>query len=80
MPQKSQLLLAAIPLTINERKRLSRISKRVGKTEIELAKEGILLRLDDMENMIAAEQRVARVGVRIPLEELERELNNDFLA
>ena len=66
--------MLALRLPPEIEKRLDVLAKRTGRTKSFYAREAILRQLEDIEDYYLARRRLARVGRRVPLEALERNL------
>ena len=53
--------------------RLEALARKTGRSKSSLAREAILLHLDDLEDSYVARTRLSRSGGRVTLEELEDE-------
>jgi len=55
-------------------KRLGALAKKTGRTKSFYAREAILRQIEDIEDYYLARRRLARGGLRVTLESLERRL------
>jgi RHH-type rel operon transcriptional repressor/antitoxin RelB len=66
------MLALRLPPEIEQR--LDALAKKTGRSKSYYAREAILRQLEDIEDYYLARRRLARVGPRVPLESLERQL------
>jgi RHH-type rel operon transcriptional repressor/antitoxin RelB len=67
--------MLALRLSAEIEKRLDSLAKKTGRSKSFYAREAILRHLEDLEDDYLARRRLARKSRRVPLEELERELD-----
>ena len=67
--------MLALRLPPEIEKRLDALARRTGRTKSFYAREAILRHLDDLEDAYVAAKRLRSPGKRVPLEDLERELD-----
>lgn len=67
--------MLSIRLDQDTERRLDALAKATGRTKSYYAREAILSHLEEMEDRYIAIQRLEERGRRIPLEDLERELD-----
>jgi RHH-type transcriptional regulator, rel operon repressor / antitoxin RelB len=66
--------MLALRLPPDIEKRLEALARKTGRTKSFYAREAILRHVEDLEDYHLAQQRLARGGERVALEDLEREL------
>ena len=66
--------MLALRLPVEIEKRLDSLAKKTGRSKSFYAREAILRHLEDLEDYYLARRRLARKSRRVPLEELERRL------
>ena len=66
--------MLSIRLDPDIERRLKELAEATGRTKSYYAREAILAHLEEMEDRYVAIQRLEQPGSRIPLEDLEREL------
>lgn len=67
-------------LSADIEKRLDDLAKKTGRTKSYYARQAILERLDDLEDIYLAEERLAKPGKRVPLEEVMVDYADDVAA
>jgi RHH-type rel operon transcriptional repressor/antitoxin RelB len=66
--------MLALRLPPEIEKRLSKLAKQTGRTKSFYAREAILRHIEDLEDYHLAQRRLRKNGPRVPLEEIEREI------
>lgn len=61
-------------------RRLDELAKKAGRTKSYYARQAILEKLEDLEDIYLAEERLAKPGRRIPFEEVMAECAGDIAA
>jgi RHH-type rel operon transcriptional repressor/antitoxin RelB len=67
--------MLSIRLDPDTEERLDQLARETGRTKSYYVREALLRHLDEMEDRYVAIQRLENPGERVPLEELERELD-----
>ena len=70
--------MLALRLPPEIEKRLDALAKKTGRTKSFYAREAILRQIEDIEDDYIGRRRLARGGPRVPLEQLERQLESDI--
>ncbi|MCB0336511.1 MAG: ribbon-helix-helix protein, CopG family [Bdellovibrionales bacterium] len=72
--------MLALRLPADIEKRLDDLAKKTGRTKSYYARQAILEKLEDLEDIYLAEERLAKPGRRIPLDEVMAEYADDIAA
>jgi RHH-type rel operon transcriptional repressor/antitoxin RelB len=67
--------MLSIRLDPDTEERLDQLARETGRTKSYYVREALLRHLEEMEDRYVAIQRLENPGERVPLEELERELD-----
>jgi RHH-type rel operon transcriptional repressor/antitoxin RelB len=67
--------MLSIRLDPDTEERLDQLARETGRTKSYYVREALLRHLEEMEDRYVAIQRLETPGERVPLEELERELD-----
>ncbi|MCB1462717.1 MAG: ribbon-helix-helix protein, CopG family [Nitratireductor sp.] len=72
--------MLALRLPADIEKRLDDLAKKTGRTKSYYARQAILEKLEDLEDLYLAEERLQKPGRLIPLEEVMAEYAEDIAA